>query len=72
VNASNTAPDNFDAQIKSYGVLDWSASYQISKGINLFGKVTNLADKAYAVSDLPEGLRPGAPRIATVGMSFDF
>ena len=72
VNASNTAPDNFDAQIESYGVLDWSAFYQISKGVSLFGKVTNLADKEYAVSDLPDGLRPGAPRIATVGMSFDF
>jgi Fe(3+) dicitrate transport protein len=72
VNASNTAPDNFDAQIKSYGVLDWSAFYQISKGVSLFGKVTNLADKEYAVSDLPDGLRPGAPRIASVGMSFDF
>jgi len=72
VNASNTAPDNFDAQIDSYGVLDWSAFYQISKGVSLFGKVTNLADKEYAVSDLPDGLRPGAPRVATVGMSFDF
>ena len=72
VNASNTAPDNFDAQIESCGVLDWSAFYQISKGVSLFGKVTNLADKEYAVSDLPDGLRPGAPRIASVGMSLDF
>jgi Fe(3+) dicitrate transport protein len=72
VNAANTAPDNFDAQIKPYGVLDWSAFYQISEGVSLFGKVTNLADEEYAVSDLPDGLRPGAPRITSVGMSFDF
>jgi Fe(3+) dicitrate transport protein len=72
VNASNTAPTNFDAQIESYGVVDWSAFYQISEGVSIFGKVTNLADKEYAVSDLPDGLRPGAPRLASIGMSFDF
>jgi Fe(3+) dicitrate transport protein len=72
VNASNTAPTNFDAQIESYGVVDWSAFYQISEGVSIFGKVTNLADKEYAVSDLPDGFRPGAPRVASLGMTFDF
>ena len=72
VNASNTAENGFDAKIDSYSVLDWSATYQISEDLSVFGKVTNLTDKDYAVSDLPEGLRPGAPRLFQLGASYKF
>jgi Fe(3+) dicitrate transport protein len=58
--------------IEEYGTLDWSGFYDIKPGVTIFAKVTNLADEKYAVSDMPDGLRPGAPRVASLGMEFDF
>lgn len=60
------------SMLDSYGVLDWSGFYSITEGVTLFAKVTNLADKEYAHSTLPAGYRPGAPRIASFGMEFNF
>ncbi len=61
-----------DAEISDYGILDWSGFYLIAEGVEIFAKITNLADKKYVVSDMPDGLRPGAPRTATFGMEFNF
>jgi Fe(3+) dicitrate transport protein len=73
VNGSNSSEINgFAAKLPDYGVLNWSAYYEIKEGVTLFGKVTNLTDETYAVSDLPDGYRPGAPRIASIGMEFNF
>jgi Fe(3+) dicitrate transport protein len=73
VDGSNKSPfTGFDATIPSYGVLDWSGFFQIKEGVTAFAKVTNLADEKYAMSDLPDGYRPGAPRIWSLGMEFDF
>jgi Fe(3+) dicitrate transport protein len=58
--------------IDDYGTLDWSGFYDMKPGVTLFAKVTNLADEKYAVSDMPDGLRPGAPRVASLGMEFNF
>jgi Fe(3+) dicitrate transport protein len=58
--------------IDSYGVLDWSGFLEIKEGVTAFAKVTNLTDNDYAHSDLPRGYRPGAPRIWSLGMEFDF
>ena len=66
-----TSADNV-GKLEEYGVLDWSAFYTIKEGVTVFGKVTNLADKEYAVSHMPDGYRPGAPQVASFGMSFDF
>ena len=60
------------ATLDSYGILDWSAFYAINDGVTVFSKVTNLTDEVYAHSVLPDGYRVGAPRIWSVGMSFDF
>ena len=60
------------SQVDDYGTLDWSAFYDLKPGVTLFAKITNLTDQHYASSDLPDGLRPGAPRVATLGMEFDF
>jgi Fe(3+) dicitrate transport protein len=60
------------SKLEGYGVLDWSGFYNVSEGVTLFAKVTNLLDKEYAHSTLPAGYRPGAPRIASVGFEFDF
>jgi len=61
-----------DSKLDSYGILDWSAFYELKEGVNVFAKVTNVTDEQYAHSALPDGYRAGAPRIASVGMSFDF
>ena len=73
VNGSNSVEiTDFDATIPAYGILDWSGFFEIKEGVTAFAKVTNLADKEYRMSDLPDGYRPGAPRIWSVGMSYDF
>ncbi len=59
-------------KLSDYGVLDFSAFYALTEGVQLFGKVTNFADKKYVASFMPDGYRPGAPRVASIGMSFDF
>jgi len=56
----------------AYGILDWSAFHNLSKGVTVFTKVTNLTEEVYAHSVLPDGYRVGAPRIWSVGLSFDF
>jgi Fe(3+) dicitrate transport protein len=58
--------------IDEYGTLDWSGFYDIKPGVTLFAKVTNLTDEKYVTSDMPDGLRPGAPRVASLGMEFNF
>jgi Fe(3+) dicitrate transport protein len=58
--------------IDSYGVLDWSGFIELKEGVTAFAKVTNLTDSDYAHSNLPRGYRPGAPRIWSLGMEFDF
>ena len=60
------------SKIDDYGTVDWSAFFDIKSGVTLFAKVTNLTNEKYATSDMPDGLRPGAPRVASLGMEFDF
>jgi Fe(3+) dicitrate transport protein len=59
-------------KIGSQGTLDWSGFYDIKEGVNVFAKVSNVTDEQYTHSTLPRGYRPGAPRIWSLGMEFDF
>ena len=59
-------------KIGAQGILDWSGFYDIKKGVNVFAKVSNLTDEQYTHSTLPRGYRPGAPRLWSLGMEFDF
>ena len=59
-------------KLGAYGILNWSGFYDISENVTIFSKVTNLTDEVYAQSALPGGLRPGQPRIWSLGMEFDF
>lgn len=61
-----------DHELDSYGIIDWSGFYEINEGVTAFAKITNLTEEEYAVSILPGGYRPGAPRIWSLGMEFDF
>jgi len=58
--------------LNKYGSLDWSAFYDVSEGVTVFTKVTNLTDETYVQSVLPDGYRVGKPRAVSVGMSYDF
>ena len=59
-------------ELNKYGSLDWSAFYDVSEGVTVFTKVTNLTDETYVQSVLPDGYRVGKPRTMSVGMSYDF
>jgi Fe(3+) dicitrate transport protein len=59
-------------KIGAQGILDWSGFYDIKEGVNVFAKVSNVTDEQYTHSTLPRGYRPGAPRIWSLGMEFDF
>ncbi|MDB0031593.1 TonB-dependent receptor [Opitutales bacterium] len=59
-------------ELNKYGSLDWSAFYDVSQGVTVFTKVTNLTDETYVQSVLPDGYRVGKPRAVSVGMSYDF
>ena len=59
-------------ELNKYGSLDWSAFYDVSEGVTVFTKVTNLTDETYVQSVLPDGYRVGKPRTISVGMSYDF
>jgi Fe(3+) dicitrate transport protein len=59
-------------KIGAQGLLDWSGFYDIKEGVNVFAKVSNLTDEQYTHSTLPRGHRPGAPRLWSLGMEFDF
>jgi Fe(3+) dicitrate transport protein len=68
-----TNADNTDEyKLDSYGILNWSGFVKLNDSATLFTKVTNLTDEVYAHGIAPDGYRPGAPRIVSVGMEFDF
>jgi len=56
----------------SYFVVDTNAGYALHQNITLFGSITNLTDKVYAVARRPAGLRPGMPRAFMAGLKVDF
>jgi outer membrane receptor protein involved in Fe transport len=60
------------SELNKYGSLDWSGFYDVSDGVTVFTKVTNVTDETYVHSMLPDGYRVGKPRTFSVGMSYDF
>jgi len=53
-------------------VLDLSARYRFRFGLEAFVQVRNLTDEVYVAARRPAGARPGLPRTALVGLSWDF
>jgi Fe(3+) dicitrate transport protein len=53
-------------------VLDLSARYRFRFGLVAFVQVRNLTDEVYVAARRPAGARPGLPRTALVGLSWDF
>jgi len=59
-------------KIPAYGIIDWTARYDLNKKTNVFAKVDNLLAKEYVVAYKPYGARPGKPQAYMVGLSYTF
>ncbi|HVE79215.1 MAG TPA: TonB-dependent receptor [Gemmatimonadaceae bacterium] len=61
-------------RIPAYQVLDVTTRLPIPRlrGAELVASVKNLTDELYIASRRPEGIKPGLPRLATVGVSWEF
>lgn len=55
-------------EIPAYGVVDWTAKYQLNDGLNVYSRVDNIFDNEYLVSLRPFGARPGKARTFLVGL----
>lgn len=59
-------------QTDSRFTVDASAYYRIGEGLEIFGTITNIFDREYIASRHPHGPRPGAPRLASIGVQYKF
>lgn len=53
-------------------ILDLSASYELGDYGRIYGKIDNLTDEASIVSHRPYGVRPGKPRLMSIGYKYQF
>ena len=53
-------------------LLDLAAEYRFGSGLAAFVQVRNLTDEVYVAARRPAGARPGLPRTALIGLSWDF
>ena len=58
--------------VASNFIIDFSGKYHLSKKLSLNANIINMLDEVYAVSRVPEGLRPGHPFGASLGFEFRF
>ena len=58
--------------VASNFIIDFSGKYHLSKKLSLNANIINMLDEVYAVSRVPEGLRPGHPFGASLGVEFRF
>ena len=56
----------------SYFIIDVSAYYELFENVEIFGTINNLFEEEYIVSRHPHGPRPGAPRLASIGVQYKF
>ena len=59
-------------EIPNYSVVDFKASYQVTKDLQLHASLKNVFDEVYLTSLRPYGNRPGIPRQALVGLKLNF
>ncbi len=59
-------------KIDGRGVVDVSASYDLTDRVTLYAKAENLLDETYIAARRPAGLRPGKPQTLSAGIKFAF
>ncbi len=57
--------------IPGYATLDWTASYEVSSRLRVFGAIRNLADKRY-IAGLRQGIYAGPERSVDLGLRYRF
>ena len=72
INPNTGRGDARFGKVDSRFVVDLSAYYQIVENLEIFGTITNLFAERYIASRHPHGPRPGAPRLANVGVQYRF
>ena len=58
-----------------YEIGNFKATYNISKNLSFFGKITNITDKEYATSassGWSDSYTPGSPRAYYSGLNYKF
>lgn len=60
--------------VPAYRVIDLGAQYRIPlpARVTVVGSVKNLTDAVYIASRRPEGIKPGLPRLVSLGMVWEF
>jgi Fe(3+) dicitrate transport protein len=63
---------SYDPQdtIRSHVVWDAIATWQFTESLSTYVKIDNLLDETYIAARRPAGLRPGLPRTAYIGLTF--
>ncbi len=59
-------------EVPSYGLVDYTAQYQVKQNLSVRFKIDNIFNKTYTASLKPFGYRPGKPFTATAGLTYDF
>lgn len=67
-------PNGRSGQIPAYRVFDVSAQAALPRlpDVRLLGSIKNLTDETYIASRRPQGIKPGLPRLMTIGLSWGF
>lgn len=71
----SSAGDRHDDSVNrtdSTTIFDISASYELGDYGRIYGKIDNLTDEATIVSHRPYGVRPGKPRLMSIGYKYQF
>jgi Fe(3+) dicitrate transport protein len=58
--------------IPAHRVFDVAAQYRLPLGATLMASVKNVTGETYIASRRPQGIKPGLPRLAQVGLRLDF
>ena len=65
-------PIPVDELIDDRWLLDVRAEVRVLAKLRLWARLVNATDEVYVAARRPAGLRPGRPRAALLGLSFDF
>ena len=84
IHVSSQFTDNFETvegsangrtgRIPAYRVFDLSAQAALPRlrDVTVLGSVKNLTNETYIASRRPQGIKPGLPRVVTVGLAWGF
>ncbi len=72
INPNTGNGDSRFGKTDSYFVVDIGVHYELFENVEIFGTVNNLFEDQYISSRHPHGPRPGAPRLAWVGLQYKF